>query len=121
MERLDEGEIVTRRINGAHLRSTPRYKLFQPSEMSTEGATRRVHLLNLSAGGALIYASEPPPPGTTLRLYCAARFVAARVAWRDERRFGVAFITPLADTVVSEVIAAHDALVTDASRLASAA
>lgn len=100
------------RLDGAHhLRATPRYKLFHPTEMNTGSAARRVHILNLSAGGALVYANNPPNPGTTLRLRCGGRSLPARVAWRDERRFGVTFLSPLADADIKEVIAAHDALV----------
>jgi hypothetical protein len=98
------------------LRATPRHKLFQPTEMTTDGMTRRVHLLNLSAGGALIFAANPPMPGAILQLACGGHSLPARVAWRAERRFGVAFITPLAEAEVSEVIAAQDALVASASR-----
>lgn len=100
------------RLDGEHhLRATPRYKLFQPTEICTDGSTRRVHLLNLSTGGALIYATDPPPRGTPLRVSCGARSLPARVAWNDGRRFGVAFFTPLSHADVSDAIAAHDALV----------
>lgn len=98
------------------MRATPRYKLFQPTEMVSDGQTRRVHLLNVSAGGALIFAAEPPMPGAMLRLECGSHSLEARVAWRTERRFGVAFITPLDEGQVSELIAAQDALVAAASR-----
>lgn len=103
---------MTSRLDGTHhLRATPRYKLFQPTEIRTGSSTRRAHLLNLSAGGALIYASDPPTPGTPLRVRCGARSLPAHVAWNDGRRFGVAFLTPLSNAEVSEAIAAHDALV----------
>jgi hypothetical protein len=103
---------VISRLDGAHhLRATPRYKLFQPTEICTEGSTRRAHLLNLSAGGALIYASDPPTLGTSLRVRCGARSLPAQVRWNDGRRFGVAFSTPLSTADVSDAIAAHDALV----------
>lgn len=104
------------RLDGAHhLRATPRYKLFQPTEISTGSTARRVHILNLSSGGALIYAADPPVPGTILRLRCGDRTLPARVAWNDERRFGVTFMAPLASSDVDDVIAAQDALVSAAS------
>lgn len=99
-----------------HLRATPRYKLFQPAEMCTGSVATRVHILNLSAGGALMYASNPPAKGTILRLRCGDRTLPACVAWTDERRFGVAFVAPLASTDVDDVIAAQDALVSAVSR-----
>lgn len=105
------------RLDGEHhLRATPRYKLFQPGEISVGGATKRVHVLNLSAGGALIYAPEPPARGTPLRVRCGDQSLSARVAWRDDQRFGVAFVVPLTDARVAEIIAAQDALVSAASR-----
>lgn len=98
------------------LRAKPRYKLFQPSEMTLSGATTRVHILNLSATGALVHAAEPPAPGTSLRLRPGQGLRPARVVWTRGRRFGVAFSTPLADAQVDSVIADQEALIAEASR-----
>lgn len=108
---------MTGRLDGAHhLRATPRYKLFQPSEITVGVLSSRVHVLNLSAGGALLYASDPPEPGTPLRLQCGAQSLPARVAWREERRFGVQFVCPLTEASVADIIATQDALVAAASQ-----
>ncbi len=105
------------RIDGAHhLRSTLRYKVFQPTEMTVSGATRRVHILNISTGGALIYAAAPPPIGSSVRLSCCARSLAARVAWQTQRRFGLVFSTPLSEADVHLVIFAEEAAVAAASQ-----
>lgn len=97
------------------LRATPRFKLFQLAGMTVSGERKRVHVLNLSAGGALLYSPEPPVPGTPMRLECgdAARF--ARVAWARGRRFGVTFALPLANAQVDQVIADQQELVSAAS------
>ena len=99
-----------------HLRAAPRFKLFQPAEITTSGRTSRVHLLNLSAGGALIHAAVPPSRGTPVHVRCGGHSRAARVAWVHERRFGVAFANPLATDQVAQVIADQEALVAAASR-----
>ncbi|TPG07499.1 PilZ domain-containing protein [Sphingomonas oligophenolica] len=105
------------RIDGVHhLRSTPRYKLFQPTEMSAAGETRRVHLLNLSTSGALIYAADPPPLGSSIRVRCGVHWLSARVAWRNQRRLGVAFAQAMSDADVGLIIAVEAAALAVASR-----
>ncbi|WP_293991561.1 PilZ domain-containing protein [Sphingomonas sp.] len=98
-----------------HLRTATRHKLFQPTEMSTGDAAKRVHILDLSTGGAMIYASDPPLPGTLVRLQCGHRHLCARVAWNKERRFGLSFTVPLADCDVLDVVTAQDALIAAAA------
>jgi hypothetical protein len=104
-------------IDGTHhLRAKPRFKLFQPVQMIASGGARRVHLLNLSAGGALVHAADPPAPGTAIQLCPGASFRSARVAWTNGRRFGVTFTTPLPDAHVAQVIADQATLVATASQ-----
>lgn len=115
--RLSAGEVMESRLDGArHLRAAPRYKLFQPTEISVAGETRRAHVLNLSAGGALLYAMDPPASGTKVLVLCGGRLLSARVAWREDRRFGLVFLTPLANAEISKVVAAQNALISGASR-----
>lgn len=99
-----------------HLRAKPRFKMFQPTEMKASDAIRRVHLLNLSAGGALVYAAEPPAPGSALNLQLDDQHRPARVVWADGRRFGVAFVQPLADAQVERAIASQEAAIRAASQ-----
>lgn len=103
---------MTVEIDGTHhLRAAPRYKLFQPTELVLEGGVARAHILNISAGGALIFASNPPAPGAVLGLQCDGQTLRARVAWNKNGRFGVAFLNPLTDHYVSGLVAAQDAAV----------
>lgn len=90
--------------DGAHLRAAPRIKLFQPAEM-TRGADApvRVHLLNLSTGGALIHCDTPPPVGETVRLVCGVALGSARVQWAEGNRFGVKFARPIAPEQVDHI------------------
>lgn len=104
-------------VDGArHLRAAPRYKVFQPTEMRGADGVKRVHLLNLSVGGALVHADEAPALGTVLSVRCGGALISARVAWAAGRRFGVAFDTTLAHSVVERVLSDHHSLVTSASR-----
>jgi hypothetical protein len=96
---------MTGRIDGEHrMRAAPRFKLFQPTAMTTAAGTARVHLLNLSTGGALVHATEAPTPGSLLRLQCGEEQRVARVAWANGRRFGAAFSLPLTDAQVEALV-----------------
>lgn len=100
-----------------HLRGKPRLKLFQPTEMrGPDGATRRAHLLDLSATGALVHAADPPAVGgeVALRLSNAPR--PGRVMWVDGRRFGVQFRSPLTDAEVEDALSTQAATVAEAGR-----
>lgn len=104
-------------LDGAHhLRAAPRYKLFQPTEMSGADGARRVHLLNLSTSGALVHAAEAPAPGTSLTIRCGGNLLSAKVAWTLGRKFGVSFSTPLARAQVEQVLGDQQALIASASR-----
>lgn len=94
-------------IDGHHqARRSPRLKLFLPGEMIVRGAGSRVHLLNLSTGGALIHAAAVPEPGSSVILHFAEHARAARVAWTDGSRAGLSFTTPLSESGVREAVAA---------------
>ncbi|SOB78701.1 PilZ domain-containing protein [Sphingomonas guangdongensis] len=89
-----------------HQRRSPRLKLFLPGEMIVRGASSRVHLLNLSTGGALVHAPTPVSPGSSVIIHFAREARAARVAWVDGQRAGLCFTTPLSDEGVRQVVAA---------------
>lgn len=103
--------------DGARNRRATRYKIFQPAEMSVGAAPpARVHLLNVSAGGALVYGDSVPPLGTQLTLACGGLHSSARVAWSDGRRFGIQFARPIAEAQVQAILASQAALIAAAPR-----
>jgi hypothetical protein len=93
------------------LRRETRLKIFQPAEMEDGGDAMRVHLLNISGGGALVYGEAPPDLGATVRLSCGVPLGEARVAWRAGRRFGVAFLQPLGATTLALVLDQQAAMI----------
>ena len=110
------GGKVTGLMDGSHhLRATPRYKLFEPTELTVGALEMRVHMLNLSSGGALIHGAEPPTPGTRVRLRCGPTFLSAKVAWTNGSRFGLTFLVPLNDNQVKGVLDEQGRLAASAS------
>lgn len=83
-------------------RRQPRLKLFQPTTMAVAADMMRVHLLDLSIGGALIHCSTPPAAGAAVRLDWAGRMRTARVVWVNGTRFGIAFSLALHEDQVSD-------------------
>ncbi|MCD2323371.1 PilZ domain-containing protein [Sphingomonas sp. IC-56] len=96
-------------------RRAPRAKLFQPAEMGARGGDVRVHVLNLSTSGALVYGDRTPSEGEQVRLTCGIALGVGRVAWVSGRRFGVQFLRPLPQVVVEQVLRTQDALIVSAS------
>lgn len=96
-------------------RHSSRHTLFQPAQLVLgRDETRRVHLLNLSSGGALLYG-EAPEPGTQVNLRCGGLALAARVVWQIGRRFGVAFAVSVPQAQVEATLRARDAMIARAS------
>ena len=87
------------------LRTRPRLKLFQPTTMRDGTTTAKVHLLDLSATGALIHAATPPATGARVLVTCGPEQRTATVMWVEGNRFGVAFTVPLSDEQVAATIA----------------
>lgn len=96
-------------------RLSPRSKLFQPAEMRGRKGDVRVHVLNLSTSGALVYGDATPEPGEQVRLTCGMPLGTGRVAWVSGRRFGVQFLRPLPHAAVEQVLRIQDALIVSAS------
>ena len=95
--------------NGRH---APRTKIFQPAQMVRgEGGTSRVHLLNISATGALVYGEQVPGVGEDVRLVCGIPLGAARVEGTDGRRFGLAFAAPLVPAEIEALVRIQDAVI----------
>lgn len=89
----------------AHRRAMPRFKLFEPTEMIIAGQTSRVHILNISIGGALVHSAHPISREALVQLQCGAQIRSARVAWASGQRVGVAFNTPLQETDLKDLMA----------------
>ena len=86
------------------LRAARRLKLFQPTELRTGEARCRVHLLDLSATGALIHAAAPPARGASVLLACAGSLREARVMWVDGQRLGVSFRSTLTNADLARAL-----------------
>jgi hypothetical protein len=98
--------------DGARRRAAPRIKIFQPAEIQWgRDAPRRVHLLNISTGGALLYGDEVPAVGSEVRLACGIPLGSARVQWIRKQRFGVAFANPLGAAQIDAIVRLHDELI----------
>jgi hypothetical protein len=78
---------------------------------STSSSLVRVHLLDLSATGALIHHAAPPAVGATVRLECAGRMRMAHVMWVNGSRFGIAFALPLSEHQLDHALAQQRAMV----------
>jgi hypothetical protein len=88
-------------------RTMPRLKIFQPTQMQLGERSLRVHLLDISVGGALVHVAGPPDVGSRVTLDCAGVGRGAIVRWVGGSRFGVAFERPLSETEVERVIDAQ--------------
>ena len=98
--------------NGAQKRAAPRIKIFLAGEIRCgAGEPRRAHLLNISTGGALVYADAVPDIGEELRLACGVPLGLARVQWRNGRRFGVAFMQPISDALIDAIVRKQETLI----------
>lgn len=87
------------------LRARPRRKIFYPTQMRIGLWNARVHLLDLSASGALVHCATPIAMGTLIRIECAGMARSARVVWSEGERFGVQFFAPLSDAQVDAALA----------------
>ena len=109
------GGYSSRCVESSHpQRTASRYKLFKPDTIDVRGRSARVHVLNLSVGGALVYAAEPLAKGSRLRLALCDR--EARVVWSNGKRFGISFDRPIPLDQVQSIVADHDALIHVASK-----
>ncbi len=86
-------------------RRARRRKIFYPTTMQCGGAVARVHLLDLSASGALGHSSTPPQSGAVAQVALEDIQRAARVMWVEGERFGLAFTMPFTDGQVADLLA----------------
>jgi hypothetical protein len=79
--------------------------LLQASLLAS-GRPMRIHLLDLSANGALGHAVEPPEPGEIVWLACEGCEILSRTAWVRGSRFGLAFDTPVPSARLQKLLIA---------------
>ncbi|MFC3579116.1 PilZ domain-containing protein [Sphingomonas hylomeconis] len=100
-------------------RSSPRRKVFVPSQMLYRGEILRVHLLNISRGGALISIPSPLPVGHTVAVGQGMTAKVATVVRVSNNRAAVEFRIPFSDIQMEEFIAMHEHAPDDHTRRAS--
>lgn len=88
-------------------RRARRLKIFQPGEMRVGLARTRVHLLDVSATGALLHCASPPAVGALVEIRCADLTLIARVARQAGTRLGVHFFSQLSEDQRDRLAAAR--------------
>ena len=72
-------------------RQGERTRVLLQASLLANGRPMRIHLLDLSANGALGHAAEPPEHGEIVWLVCKGCEILSRTAWVRGSRFGLAF------------------------------
>lgn len=72
-------------------RIAPRFKANAPALIQTTASQLPVTISDISATGARVVSSGPPPSRQDVRLYVNGIWLFGRIAWRRERAFGVKF------------------------------
>lgn len=84
-------------------RSSHRRRALLGAQLATVTGERRANILNLSTGGALLDAAEPPVAGEPVTLIRDAHAMPGRIGWVNGHRFGMTFDHAISDAVVSAV------------------
>ncbi|WP_260598550.1 PilZ domain-containing protein [Sphingomonas endolithica] len=98
------------------IRASPRLKVFFPSQLDGAGGIIRIHLLNISRTGALIYSSQPLEKGQKVSVGSGERAKLAIVAWVSGARAGVEFRLPFHEAELDAFIADQNAALAEAAR-----
>lgn len=77
------------------MRVAAREKIFEPASLSAGAKSARVHMLDVSTGGAKIHCPTPLAIGASVVLAWAEEERIAHVAWSAGARCGLQFRTPL--------------------------
>lgn len=67
----------------------PRHKVVVSARMRSDTGHSDVCIRNVSSGGMLVQAAQPPPRGSYIEILRPNYSVTARVVWTKDRRFGV--------------------------------
>jgi hypothetical protein len=76
-------------------RDQKRSRVFLVAEVDCGRGPIVAHIRDISRSGALVEANPAPEPRTVVRLTCGDTTVEGRVAWSEDKHFGVEFSTPL--------------------------
>lgn len=82
------------------LRGRKRSRIRLSALLQAGGESRKVNLLNLSTGGALLDAETPPAVDTEAVLTRGEARASGRIMWVNEHRFGMAFDEPLDEALI---------------------
>lgn len=98
-------------------RIAKRLKTFEPAVLcGPDGELRRIHLLNISATGALAYGQDPPRAGMSVTLHGPLEIGQAQVRWQRDNCFGVAFSIPLSADQLGRFVEAQRSRVESTAR-----
>jgi hypothetical protein len=85
-------------------RQERRLKVFFPATMiAREGGSRRVHVLDLSRGGARLHVGDAMAPDEVVVLDLFGSSHSAKVAWASAKQVGVRFIFGLSGAELSAI------------------
>jgi hypothetical protein len=107
---------VAGRQSEAASRAAKRVKVFQPATLERDGASLRIHLLDISESGALAHAHQPPPDRSRVRVECEGLVRTASVRWSEGKRFGLLFDRPLLGAEVERLTGSARAAVPRVAR-----
>lgn len=84
-------------------RKIGRSKIFEPASIDHGGTALRVHILDLSAHGALVHAVNPPPVGSSVALRIADHRIWSKIVWVEVSYFGLSFLMPIQADLVDRI------------------
>ena len=84
-------------------RSPKRSRLFQTADLWVGDWHSRARVRDLSLTGAFVESEDAAPANSIVLLMCDMLTVQGKVAWVDEKRFGMEFDVPPTRDVVDEV------------------
>lgn len=67
----------------------PRHRTLIDARMRCGSGWVDVSIRNIASHGLLVYADDPPPPGTHVEIRRASHVILGRAVWRHEGDFGV--------------------------------
>ncbi len=79
--------------------------MFRPGHLQVGGDETRIHMLDVSSGGAKIHSPKPLATGTNVLVSWDDQVKAARVAWSAGAKCGLRFNLPLDAGQVAQLLA----------------